>query len=180
MKKILIHACCAPCLCFPYFHLKQQGFEITVLWYNPNIHPYTEYKLRLDTLYKFQALTNVKIIYIDEYNLKSYLEYTEPGWKNDDRALRCSLCYELRIKKLIETAIKEETEYFTTTLLYSKYQLHEKIKEICEKERNNKKVKFYYYDFRRGWKEGIRISKEMGLYRQKYCGCIFSEYERYL
>lgn len=175
MQKILIHTCCAPCLCYPYKILNDDGFEITALWYNPNIHPFPEYTKRLNTLYSLQTKKNIDIIYQDDYDINEWLSFTRPGWEIHDKSLRCRLCYTLRLKKTVQIARKKKINYFTTTLLYSKYQFHDLIIETGEALAKEYGLNFLYRDFREGWQEGITLSHEYGLYRQKYCGCIFSE-----
>jgi predicted adenine nucleotide alpha hydrolase (AANH) superfamily ATPase len=174
--KLLIHTCCANCLCFTYKYF-ENDFELLPFWFNPNIHPYSEYKKRLDTLYVFQAKKNCSILYDETYDPKRWLLFTKEGWENNNKNLRCKLCYKLRLEKTAEKAKELGIENFTTTLLYSKYQFHDDVKNIGFEIANEYKLKFVYADLRVGWKEGIKISKELGLYRQKYCGCIFSEIE---
>jgi len=169
-----------------------QDLEITGFWYNPNIHPYSEYQNRMMAMGYFSQKENLSMIWKNEYALKEWLEATRgnfdsttsasdkgrgPGYWVKER--RCEQCYNLRLKKLAKEAKEKGYNYFSTTLLYSKFQDHELIKEICERLNNQYGVNFYYFDFRIGWKEGIEISKKMGLYRQHYCGCIFSEMEKY-
>ncbi len=174
--KILIHTCCAPCLCYLEKSLKEE-YETTALWYNPNIHPFSEYQRRLNTLYSYQVKKDLNVIYINEYNLNKWLIYTKNGWEKQDKLKRCNLCYEVRLIETAEYAKKNNFSFFTTTLLYSKFQFHDDIKQIGEKLEKKFNIKFLYKDFREGWKEGIKISHEADLYRQKYCGCIFSEYK---
>jgi len=153
--KILIHICCAPCFVAPYFHLKDK-FRIFGFWFNPNIHPFLEYQKRLKTLQDFAEKENIQMIYKDEYNLEEFLR--KAAFRENNR---CQSCYYDRLK------------------YYSKFQKHEMIKEICESLAIEYKVNFLYQDFREYWKEGIKISKERGMYRQQYCGCIFSERDRF-
>ncbi len=174
-EKVLIHSCCAPCLCYPHKALEKEGFEVVAYWYNPNIHPFSEFQLRLNTLYKYQVETGIKIIYNENYDIFEWMEYTYPGWKNRDKEKRCTLCYEMRLINAAEKAKELGIKYFTSTLLYSKFQYHDNIKKLGEKIAREKGVEFLYRDFREGWKEGIKLSKEYNLYRQRYCGCIFSE-----
>ncbi len=174
MQNLLIHICCAPCLAAPYFKLKEK-FLIRGFWYNHNIHPYTEYQERLKTLKKFAAEQQLEIIYKDEYDLEEFLRKAVFRENN-----RCTQCYYDRLKYAAIVARKGNFDFFTTTLLYSKYQQHEKIREIGEALGKEYGVKFYYEDMRKYWKEGIEITKEKGMYRQQYCGCIYSEKERYL
>ncbi|NIM03287.1 hypothetical protein GTN66_03945 [bacterium] len=185
--RLLLHVCCAGCACYPLKRLREvkeegKNLEITGFWYNPNIHPYSEYQNRMMTMGYFSQKEKLPMVWKDEYALEEWLEATRgkpnlPGYWSKQR--RCEKCYDLRLKKLVKEAKEKGYDYFSTTLLYSKFQEHEIIKEICEKLKNEYNINFYYKDFRQGWKEGIEISKKMDLYRQHYCGCIFSEKEKY-
>lgn len=172
--KGLIHICCANCLIYPLKVLHEAGWEMTGFFYNPNIHPYQEYQRRLETLRGYETQAGLKMIYRDEYDLETFLRgvvYREHE--------RCRYCYYSRLEATAHMAKSGGFDAFTTTLLYSKYQNHSVIKEIGESLAKQFSVSFYYEDFRKGWQEGIRESKAMGLYRQQYCGCIYSEKERY-
>jgi len=165
-----------------------KNLEITGFWYNPNIHPYSEYQNRMMTMGYFSHKEKLPMIWKDEYALEEWLEATRGKFDlpvHWTKEKRCKKCYDLRLNKLAKEAKKGGYDYFSTTLLYSKFQEHESkfqkheiIKDICEKLKNEYNINFYYADFRVGWKEGIEISKKMDLYRQHYCGCIFSEKEK--
>jgi len=172
--RLLVHICCAPCFAAPYFHLKKDGHEIHGFWYNHNIHPFTENKKRLDTLQEFAKKEDIPLIVKDEYELEKFLRKT--AFREEER---CRVCYYDRMKYTAIIAKKGNFDAFTTTLLYSKFQKHDLIKEIGESLAQEYDVKFYYHDFREYWKEGIKISKEREMYRQQYCGCIYSERDRY-
>lgn len=173
-EKILLHICCAPCSTYPVKVLKKKDYDITGFFYNLNIHPYTEYQKRLESVEKLAKQENLNIEYIDDYNIESYLRAVA---YNEHK--RCPTCYYLRIFETAKLAKKLGFDIFTTTLLYSKYQQHDTIKEIGSKIARQLKLKFYYEDFRKGWDEGNQLSKEKGFYRQKYCGCIYSERDRF-
>lgn len=172
-KKLLVHTCCAPCLIAPLQHL-QNDWDVTTLWFNPNIHPYTEYIKRRDALKVYAEKINLPVIWQDEYDLDMYLNAT---MKQDQ--MRCLGCYELRLMRTAQIAMGKEFDAFTTTLLYSTRQKHEEVKKIGEKLASNFGVDFYYQDWRELWQKGIDLSKQEGMYRQTYCGCIFSEKDRY-
>ena len=172
--KILIHTCCANCLIYPLKILKQNGFAVHSYFYN-HIHPYTEFKKRLETLQYYTKLENINLIIREKYELKNFIQNVV--FREEKR---CYYCYYSRLEATAKLGAKSGFEYFTTTLLYSKHQKHELIKDICESLQKRYKIRFYYYDFREGWKEGIEISKQLNLYRQQYCGCVYSEAERYL
>jgi epoxyqueuosine reductase len=173
--KLLIHICCAPCLAAPLAHLKCEGnFHLHGFWYNPNIHPYLENRRRLETLQLFAEKEALPLIIKDEYKLEEFLQgvvFRE--------SVRCRFCYYDRLHYAAIVAAKGKFEYFTSTLLYSKYQNHDLIREIGETCAREQGVKFLYRDFREFWKEGICLSKTADMYRQQYCGCIYSEKERY-
>ncbi|TAL22151.1 MAG: epoxyqueuosine reductase QueH [Nitrospirae bacterium] len=172
--KLLMHLCCANCGLYPIKTLTEKGIDITGLWFNPNIHPYTEYSLRLDAVRQLQKLRTLNIEYIDFYGLKDFIEQTGNGGEN-----RCRICYTMRLDKTAMRAKEMGVDGFTTSLLVSPYQKHNVIIEVGREIEKKYSVEFFSEDFRPGWKEGIRMSRELGLYRQKYCGCIYSEMERY-
>jgi predicted adenine nucleotide alpha hydrolase (AANH) superfamily ATPase len=173
MEKIMFHVCCAPCFVAPYFRLREE-FEITALWFNPNIHPLLEYNKRRDTVREFVRSEKVGYIERDEYGL---IEFTRKSAFNEEK--RCEHCYYDRLSFTARTAKKEGFDWFSTSLLYSKYQKHELIKEIAFDVAKRHEISFYYQDLRELWGEGIKLSKEQGMYRQQYCGCVYSEMERY-
>ena len=144
-------------------------------FYNPNIHPYQEYQRRLAAVQAYEKETDIQVIYRDEYDLEQFLRGV--AFREDER---CRFCYHLRLQATAQVAKRGKFTAFTSTLLHSKHQDHELIKAIGEQIGKEQGVKFLYEDFRDGWKEGIEKSKALGLYRQSYCGCIYSEKERYL
>jgi len=172
--RILLHICCGPCSIYPVSYLQRKEMEIMGLYLNPNIHPLTEYIKRKKALEEVSQKMGFKVIYKDEeYNPKTY--FRQISFREENR---CFYCYQMRIERTISIAVRGGFDYFSTTLLYSKFQKHQIIKQLCEDLSKNK-IKFFYHDFREGWNFGIEKSKEMGIYRQQYCGCIFSEFERY-
>ncbi|MEK6539659.1 MAG: epoxyqueuosine reductase QueH [Deltaproteobacteria bacterium] len=173
--KLLVHICCGPCAVYPLKKNLEGKMDIWGFFYNHNIHPYTEYQKRLQAVKILADKMNIRMIYRDEYNLEEFLKNTI---NNIDA--RCGYCYSSRLEATAKTAKENGFDYFSSSLLYSKYQNHDEIKRIGLNLAERYGVKFYYDDFRIGWKEGIKESKDMGLYRQQYCGCIFSEKERYL
>ena len=174
---LLLHMCCGPCSCYPVKVLREQGIEPTGYFFNPNIHPYKEWDMRLKAAEEFAARSEMKIITDKHYMLRDFLrralapEQVENG--------RCRMCYTWRLEETARYAAENGFDAFTSTLFYSIYQQHELMKETAEHFAKVYGVKFHYEDFRPGWQEGIDMSVEMGLYRQPYCGCIFSEEERY-
>ncbi len=174
-QKILLHICCGPCAIYPVSYLKDQKMEIMGLFLNPNIHPLQEYLKRRQALQQVSTIMDFRVLYKDEeYQPFSY--FRQISFRENNR---CFYCYQMRLERTISIALRGRFDYFSTTLLYSKFQKHEMIKRLCEDLSRGKRIKFFYHDFRQGWDYGIKKSKEMGIYRQQYCGCIFSEFERY-
>jgi len=172
--RILTHICCGPCLVYPYEKLIGEGDQLTGFWYNPNIHPYTEYKNRLESLRKFQSCKDLEITFQDKYDLEKFLSQALPDVEN-----RCVKCYELRLRETARYAKENGFEYFTTTLFVSPWQQLDQIRRIGAELENEFGVKFIALDIVEGYREGRQKARDMGLYMQKYCGCIFSEKERY-
>jgi len=170
----LVHICCAPCFLYPYKTLLGEGFEVHGLFYNPNIHPYTEYQKRLSALKELEQREGLRIICQDRDDLDAFLQGI--AFREEKR---CLFCYHMRLKETAIIARRGKFSSFTSTLLYSKYQDHESISQIGESLSKQYGIAFLYRDFREGWKQGIETSKALGLYRQTYCGCIYSERDRY-
>jgi hypothetical protein len=173
--KLLLHICCGPCSLYPLRTLRNAGHDVTGFFYNHNIHPYQEYTLRMNAVREMADLEALPLLMRDEYALEDFLSNVAHSPDT-----RCSYCYRSRLRATAEIAAKHGFGAFSASLLYSRYQRHEIIRELGEQAGREYGVAFYYEDFRPGWQEGIRISKELGLYRQQYCGCIYSEKERYL
>jgi hypothetical protein len=172
--KLLLHTCCAPCLIYPLEKLKEKGFEITGFFYNPNIHPFSEYCNRRKAVEDFAKSANCGVIY-PEYNPSEFfqainLKETKPG--------RCTLCWALRLKKTAQIAKEKRYDYFSSTLLVSPYQDQELLKRIGNEVSRQEALNFYYEDFRSGFRQAHDEAKAKGIYCQKYCGCIYSEIER--
>jgi hypothetical protein len=172
--KLLLHVCCAPCSTYTLGKLREQNIDVSGYFYNPNIHPYREFRKRLATLREFAAVQDFPLEIVSEYGLTEYLRKVVFHEK-----LRCMICYDMRLEKTALQALKSGADAFSSTLLYSKYQNHETITKIGKQVADKYGVEFYYDDFREGWQEGIDKAIEMDLYRQPYCGCIYSEQERY-
>lgn len=166
--KLLLHMCCGPCSVYPVSVLQEEGMELMGLFYNPNIHPKEEYIKRRENVEKFSEIKNLPMEYIDEFKQDVWELY---GGTEDQR---CNMCYSIRLDEAAAFAKEKGFDAFTTTLLVSPYQKHELIKELGEKFAQKHGVKFYYKDFRPGFRQGQQQAREMGLYRQKFCGCIVS------
>ena len=177
MKNVFLHTCCAPCLVKCQEVLIDEGFLPTLFWYNPNIHPFIEYKSRKETLINYANDKNLKLIMQDNYGLRYFINEIYPYLRGKER---CEKCYRIRLEETVKQAAENRYKYFSTTLLISPYQNHELISEICLEFEKKYEVKFLYKDFRPYFRQGQKEARELGLYMQKYCGCIFSEEERYL
>ena len=173
--KLLMHTCCAPCSVYCIDTLRAEGIEPTLYWYNPNIHPYKEYEARRDCLKEYSKQIDIELILDEEYGLDDFCKNV-----SNNLSARCiNYCYPIRLRRTFEYAKQNGYDAVTTTLLYSIYQKHDFIKLYMEKLSQEYGIKFLYRDFREGFWEGHNKAKEIGLYMQKYCGCIFSEEERY-
>lgn len=172
--KVLLHICCAPCSIYTLKALRREGMDTTGFFFNPNIHPYTEFLKRFTTLDNYAQLSLLPLMVDKEYNLKDFLKGAMEYGRD-----RCLFCYRIRLERTFQTGIKNGFDAVTTTLLYSKFQRHDDIKDIGTELSEKYGLSFIYRDFRKGWKEGIEESKRLNMYRQNYCGCIFSEHERY-
>ncbi len=175
MKRILLHVCCANCAIYPLKRLEQNKAEVYGFFHNPNIHPFQEYRRRLGAVESYFKSQGVRLIIQDEYDVEGFLRNVVFREEN-----RCPYCYHRRLQTAARAAKKGSFDAFTTTLLHSRHQKHELIREMGESVGRRLGIPFYYEDFRVGWKEGIEESKRIGIYRQHYCGCIYSEKERYL
>jgi predicted adenine nucleotide alpha hydrolase (AANH) superfamily ATPase len=174
MNKVLIHVCCAHCAAYTVEHWRHEGYDVNGFWYNPNIHPYTEHQQRLQSMKSLAKQMDMPLIVVDEYDIIEYFRRVA-GHEEE----RCRHCFDLRLGKTAETAREKGYDAFTTTLLISPHQKHELIKEIGGKAAGEKEVKFLYADLRKRYSDSRHITKPMDLYRQQYCGCVYSEWERY-
>ncbi|MFC1993815.1 epoxyqueuosine reductase QueH [Chloroflexota bacterium] len=176
MASILLHSCCGPCSIYVVKNLKEQGLDVTAFWYNPNIHPFREHRQRLEAMETFAKVENIPLIVTEGYDM---LEYFRLVVGHEREGERCAPCFHIRLSRTAKVAREKGFDFFTTTLLISPYQTHGLLREAGEKAGNEGGVEFYYQDFRNGFRESHRLSRELGLYHQGYCGCIYSEWERY-
>jgi hypothetical protein len=172
--KILLHICCAPCAIYPLEVLGRARHSVHGLWYNPNIHPYQEFARRMAGLETFAAKTGLKVIWDKRYDLEEF--FRAVVFREVER---CRFCYYRRLLATALEARRGKFDAFTSTILYSRFQNHELIRELGQMVVQEVGVPFYYEDFRKGWAHGAAKTKELGLYKQQYCGCIFSERDRY-
>lgn len=179
---LLLHACCAPCSSYTIEYLSKY-FKITIYYYNPNIHPQTEYERRLNELKKFlkefKTENEVKLVETN-YNPNEYFNSIIGKENLGERSERCYECYKLRMKEACKFAKENNFDYFTTTLSISPYKISSWINEIGEKLEKEFGIKYLYADLkkRNGYKRSLELSKEFNLYRQDYCGCIYSKEKR--
>lgn len=172
--KMMLHICCAPCAIYPVDRLRSGGNTVIGFFYRHNIHPWTECSRREETLKTYAEAIALKVIYQEGYALEDFLR--KMAFRETDR---CRICYHDRLYTTAKLAKRGKFDAFSTTLLYSKFQNHELIAEIAESVAKSVGVPFFYEDFRTGWKTGVTVSKERGMYRQQYCGCIYSEKQRH-
>ena len=174
--KLLLHTCCAPCSVYCIDTLRKEGIEPTVYWFNPNIHPYMEYRARRDCLKEYTKSIDVNAIFEENYGLDDFCKNVVNNLQT-----RCKeYCYPVRLEQTAKYAKENGYTHFSTTLLVSPYQNHEALIEVAERMAKKYDIEFLYRDFRVGFREGQAKARELGLYMQKYCGCIFSEESRYL
>ena len=181
--KLLLHACCGPCSSYVLEYLSKY-FEITILYYNPNIYPEEEYYRRLNELKKFVPKINYinKVDVIEaRYEPREYYDSVKGLELLGEKSERCYKCYNLRMEEAAKYAKENNYDYFTTTLSISPYKVSSWINEIGELLENKYDVKYLYSDFKKknGYKRSQELSKEYGMYRQDYCGCSFSKKETY-
>ena len=173
--KVLLHICCANCAIYPIKTMREKGLDVMGFFYRHNIHPYTECLRRQEALEAYAEQIKFKVIYQEGYDLEGFIRNV--AFRESER---CNYCYHDRMRATALLAKRGKFDYFSSTLLYSKHQNHELIRSMGEAIAKSVGVPFFYHDYREGWKEGIECSKQMGLYRQHYCGCIYSEKERFL
>jgi predicted adenine nucleotide alpha hydrolase (AANH) superfamily ATPase len=167
--KLLLHTCCGPCFLGSWAYVSE--FEVTNFFYNPNIQPEEEYRLRFENLKKAAKGKSVGILE-RPYNPQEHVDAI-----SNDRSFpsRCISCYALRLEETAEQAKEMGFDAFSTTLLVSPYQLHGKLKDLGISLSEKFGVDFFYRDFRPNFRKGQALSKEMNIYRQRYCGCLLSK-----
>lgn len=178
-KKLLLHSCCGPCSSYVISYLTKY-FDITILYYNPNIYPYEEYLKRKEEQIKLikELKTINKLDIMDcDYDNNLYEKNISGLEKEPERGLRCKVCYKMRMEKTIKLAKEHNYDYFCTTLTVSPYKNATWINEIGKELEEKYKVKWLYSDFKKkdGYKKSIILSQKYNLYRQDYCGCIYSK-----
>ena len=174
MTSVLMHTCCAPCSLSCIDPLRAEGIEPIAFSYNPNIHPWKEYEARRDCLLTYAPTIEMQVIVDEDYGLRTFVEHVA-----SDIDHRCIYCYQHRLEETARYAAEHGYGAFTSTLLASLYQDHDGIKAAAEKYARQYGVEFLYRDFRPNFRAGNQRARELGFYMQKYCGCVFSEQDRY-
>ena len=172
--KVLLHTCCAPCLIYPLKALEEEGYEIMSFFYNPNIQPYEEYEKRLSCLNEFAQTKGAEITQ-GYYDIDRFFQDVVFNGR-----VRCSRCYTLRLTETAKFARRNNYDAYSTTLLASPLQAVNIIEKIGKVLGEKYHIDFLDRNFRKGWNESVIASKELGLYRQNYCGCIYSQRDRSL
>ena len=173
MKKLLVHCCCAHCTAYTINHWRSQDYEVTALWYNPNIYPYAEHQQRLKAMQSLARTMDFSLRVINGYDITKYF-----GNVVGDEANRCQHCCQLRLKKTAEAALGSGFNAFTTSLLISPHQKHDLLVKTGQQLAYETGISFLYADLRKRYSDSRHITKPLDLYRQQYCGCIYSERER--
>ncbi|MCW2278069.1 epoxyqueuosine reductase QueH [Heliophilum fasciatum] len=171
---ILLHTCCAPCSIAVVDGLRQEGMTVTAYYYNPNIHPYMEFRRRKETLEAYAPTIDLPLIVEEEYELAMFLRNVAERPEE-----RCAFCYQVRLERTAAQARSMGLDGFSTTLLVSPYQNQDQIVVIGNQVAQAYGIPFIARDFRPSFRQGQQAARELGLYRQPYCGCIYSEQERY-
>lgn len=175
MARVLLHMCCGPCAIAPIRRLQEEGYDVTGFFWNPNIHPLQEYMRRREGAAEVARRLGVSVIFKDnEYDPKLWFRAVSFREEN-----RCFHCYALRMERAVAIAVHGRFDYVSSTILYSKKQQHDVVRQLGEDMTKDGPVQFLYRDFRTGWEEGITTSQEWEIHRQQYCGCLYSEHERY-
>jgi predicted adenine nucleotide alpha hydrolase (AANH) superfamily ATPase len=173
-QRLLLHICCAPCSTYSVERLRQLGFDVTGCWYNPNVHPFGEHERRREALAQYAAQIELPMVWQAGYEI---LDFMRTIHGRERYRVRCHLCYEMRMERTVQVAAQGGYDVFTTTLLISPYQDQDALKAIGEQAAARHGIGFFFENLRRGWAERGRITRECELYSQRYCGCIYSEWE---
>ncbi|MFA5317417.1 MAG: epoxyqueuosine reductase QueH [Dehalococcoidales bacterium] len=173
-KDMLLHVCCAHCAAYTVNHWRNQGYRVTAFWYNPNIHPYQEYLKRLEAVQTLTREMDFPLVIAPDYDITSYFRMVA-----GDESERCRHCFHLRLGKTAMTAREMGLAGFSSTLLISPHQRHDILREIGEAVAVEAGSEFLYADLRKRYSDSRHLTKPLEIYRQQYCGCLYSEWERY-
>lgn len=171
--RLLMHICCANCALYPVRRLEERGIAFRGLWFNPNIHPEEEYLRRREAVRTLEGLWRLGVDYAGDYGIEEFKSSVDAH-----KGVRCGACYAMRLGETARRAKEQGYDGFTTSLLVSPYQRHGLIVETGKHLETEFDVEFFAEDMRAGWAEAGRLSRRLGLYRQYYCGCIYSKEER--
>jgi predicted adenine nucleotide alpha hydrolase (AANH) superfamily ATPase len=172
--RVLLHICCGPCAIVPIRELRAEGHEVDGAFVNPNIHPLLEYRRRLEATREVARILDVDLVQVDEYGLLEFLDEIGPR-----RLARCLACFRMRLGRVAALAREKGYDAFTTSMLVSTHLDHDGIRRVAEEVAFAAGVEFLYRDWRPRVMDGVKESRSMGVYRQQYCGCVYSERERY-
>lgn len=175
MKKTLVHVCCAPCSTYSFEKLFLDGVSPVGFFYNPNIHPQDEYKRRLDELIRFYDLQNYELV-VQEDNSDVWFDSIKGLESEPEGGKRCEICFKLRLEKTAIYAKENNFDGFTTVLTISPHKNSAVINRIGKELEEKHNIYFLEENFKKndGFKKSLELSKQYNLYRQSYCGCIFS------
>jgi epoxyqueuosine reductase len=171
--RILVHLCCAPCSTYSLRALSEEGHDLLGFFFNPNIHPFGEYLLRRRAMEDYSRRVGFSVIWPATEEMESFFQAV--AFHEEER---CRICYRMRLSRTAEEAKVRGCDAFTTTLLISPYQKHDLLCEVGSEVAREVGMLFHYTDFRPGWRSSREEARQLGLYRQTYCGCLYSEKER--
>jgi epoxyqueuosine reductase len=171
---VLVHCCCAHCSAYTIEYWRKEGYDVSALWYNPNVHPFREHQSRLEAMNTLSGNMSFPLVIADGYEIFEYFRRV-----TGNEVERCTYCFTLRLDKTAEMASKMGIGAFTSSLLISPHQKHDLARSIGEKIASQRSVRFLYADLRKRYSDSRHVTKPMELYRQKYCGCLYSEWEGY-
>jgi predicted adenine nucleotide alpha hydrolase (AANH) superfamily ATPase len=174
MSALLLHICCAHCGAYTIKFWQNQGYAITAFWYNPNIHPFLEHQHRLQAVRQLTDSLEIPLVENPSYDLPNFFHAIR-----DHELDRCRYCFELRLSCTANIAKNLEISAYTTTLLISPYQKHDLVKTSAESISSRVGIPFLYADLRKRFSDSRRLTKPLNLFSQQYCGCLYSEWERY-
>jgi len=173
-RRVLLHICCAPCATYAARRLRELAFDVTGYWYNPNVHPFSEHERRRETLAQYAPTIDLPVIWEPGYEIVGFLRAI---YGQEQFRVRCKICYQMRLARTALTAAREGFDAFTTTLLISPYQDQAAIRVTGEQVAARYGLDFYFENFRRGWADHAVMTRQQELYSQRYCGCVYSEWE---
>ncbi len=173
-RRVLLHICCGPCSAYTIRRLREQGFEVSGFWYNPNVHPFAEHERRRECVRAYAGEAELPMIWWEGYEMPLYFRAVVGHEAFEER---CAICYRLRLTRTAQVASQHAFDAFTTTLLISPHQQQTLIRSIGEELAGEMGLQFYFENFRRGWSERGHAAREHDMYQQRYCGCVYSEWE---